>query len=178
MSFSNRAAPHANAAIVVTVAPEDFSVDNVLGGMQLQEHMEQQAFSAGAQPCFAPAQTAADFIEGRVSKEHSLADISFRPGVTQCDLAEFLPAFAVEPLKRALQAFDAKIPGFIDQGVLIGVETRTSSPVRMVRNPDTFQSVDIMGLVPVGEGAGYAGGIVSSAVDGLRAVRSLSRTTF
>jgi uncharacterized FAD-dependent dehydrogenase len=73
-----------------------------------------------------------------------------------------------------LHAFDSKIPGFIEQGVLIGVETRTSSPVRMVRNPDTFQSVDIAGLVPVGEGAGYAGGIVSSAVDGLRAVWCLS----
>jgi len=174
MSFSNRAAAHANAALVVTVSPDDFTGANVLGGIELQERIEQQAYSAGSQPYFAPAQRAADFIAGRKSSDQSLAGLSFQPGVTSCDLAGLLPGFTVEPLRRALHAFDTKISGFIEQGVLIGVETRTSSPVRMLRDPDTFQSADIAGLVPVGEGAGYAGGIVSSAVDGLRAVWAVS----
>ncbi len=174
MSFSNRAGSHANAALVVTVSPDDFSSENVLGGIEFQEHIEKQAFTAGSHPYFAPAQRAIDFIACQVSSDKSLAAHSFQPGVTPCDLAGLLPGFTVEPLRRALHAFDKKIPGFIEQGVLIGVETRTSSPVRMLRDPDTFQSIGIAGLVPVGEGAGYAGGIVSSAVDGLRAAWAVS----
>jgi hypothetical protein len=174
MSFSNRGSARANAALVVTVSPDDITTENALGGIELQERIEQQAYVAGSHPYFAPVQSAADFISGHVSSDIPFADISFKPGVTPCDLAGLLPDFIVEPLRRALFAFDKKIPGFIEQGILVGVETRTSSPVRMVRDPDTFQSVGIAGLVPVGEGAGYAGGIVSSAVDGLRAAWSLS----
>lgn len=168
MSFSNRASGRANAAIVVTVAPDDFSEAGGLGGLALQEHIEKKAFSSVSRPYCAPAQCAADFLQGRVSKAASI-DTTFRPGSAPADLAALLPSCVVEPLRNALRAFDHKIPGFIDNGVLVGVETRTSSPVRMVRDPATFQAVGIAGLVPVGEGSGYAGGIVSSAVDGLRA---------
>ncbi len=174
MSFSNRGGARANAALVVTVSPDDFIAENALGGIDLQERIEQQAYAAASHPFFAPVQSAADFISGRVSSHQSFSDISFQPGVTPSDLAGILPDFIVEPLRRALHVFDKKIPGFIEQGVLVGVETRTSSPVRMVRDPDTFQSIAIAGLVPVGEGAGYAGGIVSSAVDGLRAAWTTS----
>jgi len=174
MSFSNRAGPHANAALVVTVGPDDFSSENVLGGIEFQEHIEKQAFAAGLHPYCAPAQRAIDFIADQMSSDQSLVGLSFQPGVTPYDFAKLLPGFIVEPLRRALHAFDKKIPGFIAQGVFIGVETRTSSPVRMLRDPDTFQSIGIAGLVPVGEGAGYAGGIVSSAVDGLKAALAVS----
>jgi len=169
MSFSNRAGSRANAAIVVTVAPDDFSSSGPLGGIVFQEHIEHLAYAAGAIPYYAPAQRAADFMRGFCSFDLPLADISFTPGVTPADLASVLPGFIVEPLRRAFAEFDKKIPGFIEQGILIGAETRTSSPVRMLRDPDTFQAAGIAGLVPVGEGAGYSGGIVSSAVDGLRA---------
>jgi uncharacterized FAD-dependent dehydrogenase len=174
MSFSNRGGTHANAALVVTVSPDDVTAENALSGIDLQERIEQQAYAAGSHPFFAPVQSAADFISGQVSSDHSFADLSFQPGMTSCDFAGLLPGFIVEPLRRALHVFDKKIPGFIEQGVLVGVETRTSSPVRMVRDPENFQSVGIAGLIPVGEGAGYAGGIISSAVDGLRAAWSIS----
>ncbi len=174
MSFSNRGSSRANAALVVTVSPDDYNEGGVLGGIALQEQIESRAYAAGTAPFYAPAQCAADFISGYASLNHPFADISYKPGVTPGDFTALLPDFTVEPLRRALLVFDRKIPGFIDQGVLIGVETRTSSPVRMVRDPETFQSDGIAGLFPVGEGAGYAGGIVSSAVDGLKAAWSLS----
>lgn len=169
MSFSKRSGSQANAAIVVTIAPDDFGASDALGGIAFQEQIERLAYAAGASPYYAPAQRAADFMRGFCSFDLPQADISFTPGVTPADLAQVLPGFIVEPLRRALAEFDKKIPGFIEQGILIGVETRTSSPVRMLRDPDTFQAAGIAGLVPVGEGAGYSGGIVSSAVDGFRA---------
>ncbi len=174
MSFSSRGGARANAALVVTISPDDITGEGVLGGIALQEHVEQLAYTAGSQPYYAPAQSAADFTNGLVCSDRSFADVSYMPGVTPADFGGLLPGFIVEPLRRALQAFDKKIPGFIEQGILVGVETRTSSPVRMVRDSETFQSLGITGLFPVGEGAGYAGGIVSSAVDGLRAAWSLS----
>lgn len=172
MSFSKRAGSRANAAIVVTVSPGDFCSSDSLGGIAFQEHIERLAYAAGGMPYYAPVQRAVDFISARASIDLPVEDISFTPGVTPVDLAGVLPGFIVEPLRRALVAFDKKIPGFVEQGILIGVETRTSSPVRMLRDPDTFQAAGIAGLLPVGEGAGYSGGIVSSAVDGLRAARS------
>jgi len=174
MSFSNRAGSRANAAIVVTVAPDDFGSSERLGGIAFQEHIERLAFASGSIPYYAPAQRAADFMSGRASIDLPCEEISYTPGVSPSDLAAVLPGFIVEPLRRALAAFDRKIPGFIEQGILIGAETRTSSPVRMLRDPDTFQAAGIAGLVPVGEGAGYSGGIVSSAVDGLRAAFSVA----
>jgi uncharacterized FAD-dependent dehydrogenase len=171
MSFSNRAGSRANAAIVVTVAPDDFGTRDALGGIAFQEHIERLAYAAGTMPYYAPAQRAADFMHSQPSSNLSCDEVSFTPGVTPVDLAGVMPGFIVEPLRRALVAFDKKILGFIEQGILIGVETRTSSPVRMLRDPDTFQAAGIAGLVPIGEGAGYSGGIVSSAVDGLRAAR-------
>ena len=174
MSFSNRGSARANGALVVTVTPDDYKDGGVLGGIAFQEHIERLAYTAGSSPYYAPAQGAADFMRGQASTTLAVSDISFKPGVTASDLAGLLPGFVVEPLRRSLTCFDKKIPGFIDQGVLIGVETRTSSPVRMLRDQETFQAVGIAGLIPTGEGAGYAGGIVSSAVDGLRAAWSLS----
>jgi uncharacterized FAD-dependent dehydrogenase len=171
MSFSKRAGSRANAAIVVTIAPDDFNTRDPLGGIAFQENIERLAYAAGAIPYYAPVQRAADFISARPSIDLSGEDISFTPGVRPVDLAGVLPGFIVEPLRQSLAAFDKKIPGFIEQGILIGVETRTSSPVRMLRDSETFQAAGISGLVPVGEGSGYSGGIVSSAVDGLRAAR-------
>ncbi|MBM4310182.1 MAG: FAD-binding protein [Deltaproteobacteria bacterium] len=169
MSFSKRSGSRANAAIVVTVAPDDFNSNDALGGIAFQEHIERLAYAAGGIPYYAPAQCVADFVRGCASIDLPCEHITYTPGVTPADLASLLPVFIVDPLRRALAAFDKKIPGFIEQGILIGFETRTSSPVRMLRDPDTFQAAGIAGLVPVGEGAGYSGGIVSSAVDGLRA---------
>ncbi len=169
MSFSNRAGSRANAAIVATIAPDDFETGDPLSGIAFQEHIERLVYAAGAMPYYAPAQRATDFMRGRASTGLPCEDVSYTPGVSPVDLAGVLPGFIIEPLRRALAAFDKKIHGFIEQGILIGAETRTSSPVRMLRDPETFQAEGIAGLVPVGEGAGYAGGIVSSAVDGLRA---------
>lgn len=174
MSFLNRSSAFSNAALVVTVTPDDYRDGGALGGIAFQEHIERRAYAAGESPYYAPAQGTADFMRGQASTILPFSDISFKPGVTASDLAGLLPGFIVEPLRRALTSFDKKIAGFIEQGILIGVETRTSSPVRMLRDLDTFQASGIAGLIPIGEGAGYAGGIVSSAVDGLRAAWSLS----
>jgi uncharacterized FAD-dependent dehydrogenase len=165
MSFSKRSHPFSNAAIVVTVSPDDFGTD-ILGGIALQRGMEAEAYAGGGGAFIAPAQRVTSFLSGRVDTE--LPPVSYRPGVVPSDLARHLPAWLAGELKTGLAQFERKMRGFVsDSGVLIGVETRTSSPVRITRNSG-FHSVTVRGLYPVGEGAGYSGGIVSSAVDGIR----------
>jgi hypothetical protein len=124
----------------------------------------------GGRQYFAPVQKAAVFVE---EESEALPDknitCSYRPGVVLADLRSLLPEFVRKPLHRGLINFEQKMPGFIREGLLVGVETRTSSPIKVLRNPKNYHALGLEGLVPVGEGAGYAGGIVSSAVDGIRA---------
>ncbi|NVN44012.1 FAD-dependent oxidoreductase [Asaia siamensis] len=169
MSQYSRAERNANAGIVVDVSPERDYPDDVLGGVAFQRHWERAAFVAGGGDYKAPAQRVEDFLAGRPST--TLGDVvpSYKPGVTPTDLSLCLPDFAVEAIREALPAFERKLKGFsMGDAVLTGVETRTSSPIRMPRGADG-QSPGIAGLFPAGEGAGYAGGILSAGIDGIRA---------
>jgi len=165
MSMSDRGSALSNAAIVVTVTKEDTGPD-ILGGIEFQRNIERMAFRAGGGEYRAPAQSVLSFLKKRTDKE--LPDVSYRNGVTPSRLEEFLPHWISAEIRTALEYFDKRMHGFISEsGIFIGAETRTSSPIRILRGED-FQSVSLKGLYPAGEGAGYAGGIVSSAVDGIR----------
>ncbi|MCE2923290.1 MAG: NAD(P)/FAD-dependent oxidoreductase [Alphaproteobacteria bacterium] len=175
MSQYSRAERNANAGMVVGISPEDYPGD-VLSGIAYQRHWESAAFVAGGGDYRAPAQLVGDFLAGRPST--SLGDVlpSYKPGVTPTDLALCLPDFAVAAMREALLAFDKQLPGFArPDAVMTGVETRTSSPIRIPRGFD-FQSVNTAGLFPAGEGAGYAGGILSAGVDGIRVAEALALT--
>lgn len=165
MSFSGRNLPFSNSALVVTVFPEDLG-NEPLSGLEFQRRIEEEAFAAGGGGFIAPVQRVTSFLEDRIDR--SLPPVSYRPGVLPADLRNVLPGWIVAELKNGIRFFNKSMRGFIsDDAVLIGVETRTSSPVRVLRGDD-FQSVSMRGLYPAGEGSGYAGGIVSSAVDGIR----------
>ena len=172
MSTFARDARNSNSALLVGVAPADLPNDDVLAGVALQRQMERAAFALGGGNYHAPVQLVGDLCAGRAS--HSLGDIepSYRPGVTPSDLRECLPSFVSESLRIALPQFGKKLRGFDRyDAVLTGVESRSSSPVRLVRD-EGCQST-IRGLFPCGEGAGYAGGITSAAVDGIRCATAL-----
>jgi len=170
MSTCSRDASLANAAVVVTVREDDFAGQGPLAGILFQEQLEKAAFAAGGGNFFAPVQTAADFVSGSTPDARGIsANCSYNPGTHPCDLGLLLPDFIRSPLQQGLAAFDRKLQGFISEGMLIGIETRTSSPVRIVRDKDAYHARGIRGLIPVGEGSGYAGGIISSAVDGMQA---------
>lgn len=169
MSYSRRDLPRSNAALVTTVGPND-GPEGGPGGLAFQRSLEAAAFAAGGGGQSSPACRARDFLDRRASG--TLPQTSYEPRVTPADFDQVLPPFLTAELRLALADFDRKIPGFVDQGVLIGVETRTSSPVRILRG-DGLQSPSLRGLYPAGEGAGYAGGIVSSAVDGVRIADAL-----
>ncbi len=171
MSDYRRDAHNSNSALVVTVGPEDFGSDDPLGGVEFQRKWERAAYRLGGGGHTAPAQDMEGFLAGRAGGGLGIA--SYRPGVSPAELSGCLPAAVNEVLKRAIPAFDSRMKGFIHRGsVLTGVETRTSSPVRITRGDD-FQSVSVRGLFPCGEGSGYAGGIVSSAVDGIKAAEKV-----
>jgi uncharacterized FAD-dependent dehydrogenase len=173
MSQYSRNERNANAGIVVGVTPDDFP-DGPLAGIDFQRHWEQRAFAAGGGTYAAPAQRVEDFLAGRPSEKLGAVVPSYRPGVAPTDLAACLPDFAVAAIREALAAFDRVIPGFATgDAVMTGVETRTSSPIR-IRRDDTFQSLNTHGLFPAGEGAGYAGGILSAAVDGIRVAEAVA----
>jgi uncharacterized FAD-dependent dehydrogenase len=169
MSNSRRNAKFANAGVVVSVSVEDFARDGFTGplaGLAFQRHWEKQAYELGGGNYFAPSQSIPDYLAGRVSKPP--AGTTYRPGLAQVDLNRLFPAWLTSSLKQALKTFDRKMKGFVSaQGTLIGIEARTSSPVRITRN-EALQSVSVKGLYPAGEGCGYAGGIVSSGLDGIR----------
>ena len=168
MSNSRRDGENANAAVLVTLHPEDFPDKGALGGMYWQRSIEQRAYVCGGGNYHAPAQRVGDFLAGRASTAPGRVQPTYRPGVTWCDLHDVLPARITATLAQALPAFGQKLHGFDDpDAVLTAPETRSSSPVRIVRGPDRC-SVGVQGLYPCGEGAGYAGGITSAAVDGLR----------
>ena len=173
MSQYSRNERNANAGIVVGIEPADYPGD-VLAGIDFQRHWEALAFAAAGGTYAAPAQTVGDFLANRPSR--SLGDVvpSYKPGVTPTDLSECLPAFASDAIREALPAFARRIPGFDrPDAVMTGVETRTSSPIRITRGRD-LQSLNTPGLYPAGEGAGYAGGILSAGVDGIRVAEAVA----
>jgi uncharacterized protein len=173
MSQYSRNERNANAGIVVGITPADYP-GHPLAGVAFQRHFEELAFAAGGGTYAAPAQRVGDFLARRAST--TLGDVvpSYRPGVRPTDLSACLPDFAVEAIREALTAFDRQIKGFaLADAVLTGVETRTSSPIR-IRRDERFQSVNTRGLYPAGEGAGYAGGILSAGVDGIRVAEAVA----
>jgi uncharacterized FAD-dependent dehydrogenase len=177
MSQYSRAERNANAALVVNVNPEDFPGDykiNPLAGIDFQRHWESQAFVAGGGTYDAPAQRVGDFLAGRPSQQLGAVDPSYQPGVFMTDLASCVPPYVTAALREAIVAFDKQIKGFaMADAVLTGVETRTSSPIRITRGADC-QSLNTRGLYPAGEGAGYAGGILSAAVDGIEVAEAVA----
>ena len=177
MSQYSRAERNANAALVVEVKPEDFPGDyrtNPLAGIDFQRHWESAAFVAGGGTYEAPAQRIGDFLAGRPSTALGTVDPSYQPGVHMTDLASCVPPYVIEALREAIPAFDKQIRGFaMADAVLTGVETRTSSPIRIKRGDD-YQSINTRGLYPAGEGAGYAGGILSAGVDGIKVAEAVA----
>lgn len=173
MSTYQRNSSWANAAIVVNVHGSDFNGNDPLAGILFQDEIEQRAFKAGGGGFHAPVQRAEDFIKETLdSLAINVNACSYRPGVIPYDLNKILPEFIHRPLQHGLKLFNKKMPGFIEEGLLVGVETRTSSPVRIMRDPQNYHAAGLKGLIPVGEGSGYAGGIMSSAVDGICAAQA------
>jgi len=176
MSQYSRNERNANAGIVVGITPEKDYPGHPLAGVALQRQWESAAFTEGGGTYAAPAQLVGDFIAGRVSTGLGEVIPSYRPGVTPTDLAFCLPAYAIEAIREALPAFGRQIKGFDRaDAVLTGVETRTSSPIR-IRRGDDCQSLNTRGLYPAGEGAGFAGGILSAAVDGIKVGEAVAKS--
>ncbi len=175
MSQYSRNERNANAGLVVDIVPERDFPGHPLAGVALQRQWEEAAFVAGGGTYNAPAQRVGDFLAGRPSTALGAVIPSYRPGVTPTDLSTCLPDYVIDTLREALPVFGRQIPGFADpDAVMTGVETRTSSPVRITRGAD-FQSLNTPGLYPAGEGAGYAGGILSAAVDGIKVAEAVAR---
>jgi hypothetical protein len=180
MSLAERDSPYANSGLVVAVTPEDFvaaGCPGPLGGLALQRRLEQTALRAGGGALRAPATRVTDFVAGCSSS--TLPASSYAPGLTAADLGELLAVSRLalaDRIRQTLPRFDRQLRGYLtEEAVLVGVETRTSSPVRVLRDPDTLEARGCRGLYPAGEGAGYAGGIMSSAVDGIRVARQIVR---
>ena len=173
MSQYSREERNANAGIVVGITPADFP-GGPLAGIDFQRHWESRAYELGGENYNAPGQLVGDFIANRASTQLGAVVPSYKPGVQLGDLNPALPDYAIEAIREALPAFDKQIAGFAMQdAVLTGVETRTSSPVRIKRG-DNFESINTHGLYPAGEGAGYAGGIMSAAIDGIRVAEAIA----
>ncbi|WP_028536516.1 NAD(P)/FAD-dependent oxidoreductase [Paludibacterium yongneupense] len=173
MSQYSRNERNANAGIVVGITPADYP-GSPLAGVQLQRDLESHAYLLGGSSYEAPAQLVGDFLAGRPSQALGLVVPSYKPGVHLTDLSSALPDYAIAAIREAIPAFDKKIRGFaMPDAVLTGVETRTSSPLRVTRD-ETMQSINVRGLYPAGEGAGYAGGILSAGVDGIKVAEALA----
>jgi uncharacterized FAD-dependent dehydrogenase len=174
MSFYDRSGRNANGALLVNVGPADFGDSHPLAGVEFQRRWEREAFRLGGGNHHAPVQRVGAFLAGKPTKGFGKIEPTYRPGVRPADLACCLPSFVVETLRAALPAFDRKMKGFANpDAILTGVETRSSSPVRIGRDEGLESS--IRGLYPAGEGAGHAGGIVSAAVDGIRCAEAVIR---
>ncbi len=173
MSQYSRNERNANSGIVVGITPEDYP-GGPLAGVEFQRQWESRAYELGGRNYNAPAQLVGDFLAGRSSTQLGEVQPSYTPGITLTDLSSALPDYAIAALREAIPAFEKTIKGFsLKNAVLTGVETRTSSPVRIKRNED-YQSLNTMGLYPAGEGAGYAGGILSAAVDGIEVAEAVA----
>jgi uncharacterized FAD-dependent dehydrogenase len=180
MSLARRDSPFANSGLVTAIEPADWErqgFSGPLGGIELQRRIEQAAFQAGGGELRAPAVRAEDFVAGRVSSD--VPDTSYIPGLVAADIGGVLDAAGLplaERIRRALVDFNRTMRGYLtNEAVLVGVESRTSSPVRVPRDPETLESTSLGGLYPTGEGAGYAGGIVSAALDGMRVAERVAR---
>lgn len=174
MSQYDRSERNANAGIVVGITPEDYP-GHPLAGIALQRHWEQQAFEVGGGTYEAPGQRLGDFLAGKPTAALGSVEPSYKPGVRLGDLSGCLPPWAIAAIREALPAFDEKLRGFaMPDALLTGVETRTSSPIRIPRGDD-LQCPGALGLFPAGEGAGYAGGILSAAIDGIRVAEAVAR---
>jgi len=175
MSQYSRNERNANSAIVVGISPETDYPGDPLAGITLQRELESKAFVLGGSTYNAPGQLIGDFLANRASTELGSVVPSYKPGITLCNLADVLPAFAIEAMREAIPEFDKQIRGFsLKDAILTGVETRTSSPIRIKRRDDDLQSLNTKGLYPAGEGAGYAGGILSAAIDGIKVAEALA----
>jgi len=173
MSQYSRNERNANAGIVVGITPEDYP-GGPLAGIEFQRAIESKAYELGGGTYEAPGQLVGDFLMGRPSTALGSVTPSYKPGVHLTDLASSLPAYAIEAIREAIPAFEKQIKGFsMHDAVLTGVETRTSSPLRIKRGDD-LQSVNVKGIYPAGEGAGYAGGILSAGVDGIRVAQAVA----
>ncbi len=176
MSQYSRNERNANAGIVVGIDPEKDFPGGPLAGVALQESLEATAFELGGRDYCAPGQLVGDFLRGNASTQWGEVEPSYKPGVLLGDLAPSLPAYAIDAIREALPLFGRQIHGFDrDDAVLTGVETRTSSPVRITRDAQSLQSLNTRGLYPCGEGAGYAGGILSAGVDGIKVAEAVAK---
>ena len=175
MSQYSRNERNANAGIVVGITPEvDFPGDP-LAGIALQRKLESQAYVLGGSTYQAPGQLIGDFLSNKASTEFGQVTPSYTPGVHLTNLETALPEYAITAIREAIPEFAKQIKGFdLADGILTGVETRTSSPIRIKRNDDNLQSINTKGLYPTGEGAGYAGGILSAGVDGIRVAEAVA----
>jgi uncharacterized FAD-dependent dehydrogenase len=189
MSASHRNSPYANSGMVVEIRPEDLLVNNnttphyttlhhttpALAGLTFQQELERLAFEHGGEPSLAPAQRLRDFVEGKASK--TLPACSYLPGMVSSRLDQWLPEHIGKRLQQGFRDFDRKYRGFLtNEAVILGVESRSSSAVRLPRDPETLQSISTPHLYPCGEGAGYAGGITSSALDGINVALKIAET--
>ena len=184
MSVSRRDSPFANSGLVVTVDEKDWKEDpgrsngehsgDLFEGLEFQKKVERIAFEEGGGTQQAPAQRITDFVEGKFSQ--TLPQTSYIPGIISSPLHELLPRSITEGLRKGLLLFDMKMRGYLtDESQILAAETRTSSPVRVPRDNETLMHIEINGLFPCGEGAGYAGGIVSAAIDGERAAEAVAK---
>jgi hypothetical protein len=183
MSQYSRNERNANAGIVVGITPEDYAAydkgvpgeTGVLAGVALQRHWESHAFLAGGSSYHAPGQRVGDFLAGKASTALGSVVPSYKPGVTPTDLSQCLPDYAIAAIREAIPVFGRQIRGYdMEDAVLTGAETRTSTPVRVPR-AENFQSTNTRGLYPAGEGCGYAGGILSAGVDGIKVAEAIAR---
>ena len=176
MSQYSRNERNANAGIVVGINPEPDFPGGPLAGVTLQEQLEEKAFELGGRDYCAPGQLVGDFVRGVASTQLGEVQPSYQPGVKLGDLSSALPAYAIDAIREALPMFGKQLSGFDrEDALLTGVESRTSSPVRITRDADTLQSLNVRGLYPCGEGAGYAGGILSAGVDGIKVAEAVAR---
>ncbi len=177
MSQYSRNERNANSGIVVGITPEQDFPGGPLAGVEFQEQLESRAYELGGRDYCAPAQLVGDFIRGKPSSELGEVEPSYKPGIRLGDLAPSLPEYAIEAIREALPAFGKQIRGFDrDDAILTGIETRTSSPVRITRDNESLQSLNLKGLYPAGEGAGYAGGILSAGVDGIKVAEAVAKS--
>ena len=173
MSQYSRNERNANAGIVVGIDPKDYP-GGPLAGIAFQRELESKAFVLGGSNYEAPGQLVGDFLNQKASTEFRSVLPSYKPGVHLTDLAPSLPSYAIEAIREAIPAFEKTIKGFaMSDAVLTGVETRTSSPVQIKRGPN-YQSINTKGLYPAGEGAGYAGGIMSAGIDGIKVAEAIA----
>lgn len=178
MSPSERNSPYANSGLVTEVRLSDFEYlrkeYGELAGLAFRREVEQAARRAGGEHQIAPAQRVADFVSGRESK--TLPKVSYIPGVVPSHFKEWMPTFMSQALRSGIATFGRRMHGFMtNEAVVVGVESRTSTPVRIPRNPESLMHDEVAGLFPAGEGAGYAGGIISAALDGERVADAVAR---